>query len=366
MLAAACVCHSVSRAEETSSSESRVESNSTDVLRQSRSLFSELRGLHDSGLRFDEEAKPHRTAIPPLKSVPETVPPVPTQEQLKTASQREIAGSVRLTSGTDAEAGVITIPNILPPADIADASGGVTTTGAKKRAATGQPKKIQKWRTPDGTFWKRNLKKGTTKVQRLKTWFNRELVVEIEPTEFTTDDYYMPILLVGGSDEVEATVVSDDDDEDEDVSPLARNLTNIRPTLAYAWGDLQPTDLPPDFYARMESKPVEMVVPPRTVLQWAPTNLWYHPLYFEDVSLERYGHTHKPWIQPFVSSGKFFGQALGLPYQMTLHPPRSREFALGYYQPGEWAPKKKYQIPFNEEAAATEFLWVTGLILLIP
>ena len=51
---------------------------------------------------------------------------------------------------------------------------------------------------------------------------------------------------------------------------------------------------------------------------------------------------------------------------MTLKPPMSREFALGYYQPGEWAPKKKYQIPFNEEAAATEFLWVTGLILLIP
>ena len=102
------------------------------------------------------------------------------------------------------------------------------------------------------------------------------------------------------------------------------------------------------------------------MLQWAPTNFYHYPLYFEDPSLERYGHTYHPLIQPFASTGRFATQLVGLPYQMTLHPIASREYALGYYRPGECAPKKHYQIPFNEEATLMQVAIIAGLIIVIP
>ena len=165
----------------------------------------------------------------------------------------------------------------------------------------------------------------------------------------------MPILLVAAQEDK-----PQDPDEAEGDRLLSRRLTDIQPTLAYAWGDKDESILPNDFHKRIDNGPYERTLAPRTVLQWAPTNLWYHPLYFEDPGLERYGHTRHDWVQPFVSSGRFFGQVAALPYQMTLLPPKSAEYALGYYQPGEWAPKKRYQPPFNEEAAATQFLWLAG------
>ncbi|MCA9047574.1 MAG: hypothetical protein KDA89_02530 [Planctomycetaceae bacterium] len=184
---------------------------------------------------------------------------------------------------------------------------------------------------------------------------------------FDPDDYNMPILLVADS-EVAEPEEEDDRDEDTDKarpSVLARKLTDIKPTLSYAWGN-KPQLLPDDFFDHMDEGVYEPVVAPRTVMQWAPSNLWYYPLYFQDPGLERYGHTRHPLVQPFVSSGRFFGQVVALPYQMTLHPPHCPEYALGYYQPGEWAPQKRYTIPFNEEAATIELVWIAGLILLMP
>lgn len=344
------------------------------MLRQSRSLFHQLRAQQDSSLTFDSEGRKPRpgTTVKAAESARQPVPEIPSREEV--AAARMHVNDVLLTGGEDDAAGVVSIPSLLPTPDADSAPQGIEQTGAKKRARMGIPKKIQKWQSDDGTFWKRNLKKGTTKVQRLKTWLHREMLMEIDlhPPQYDNDDYHMPIVLVAGTqeededDEESAEAPAESGDSASELGMFDRKLTDIKPTLAYAWGDLQTDELPDDFHKRMEGRPYEKTVPPRMVLQWAPSNLWYHPLYFQDVGLERYGHTHKPWIQPFVSSTKFFGQAVGLPYQMVLHPPRSREFALGYYQPGEWAPKKHYQIPFNEEAAATEFLWITGLILLIP
>lgn len=182
-----------------------------------------------------------------------------------------------------------------------------------------------------------------------------------ESEQLDVDDYEHSVLLVGGS-----TDEGSQPGGREASALLSRKLTDIKPSLSYAWGDIDVEKLPTDFYKRMDKGEYVEIVAPRTVLQWEPTNLWYYPLYFEDVGLERYGHTRKPWVQPFVSTGRFFGQVAMLPYQMTLHSPQAKEFALGHYQPGEWAPKKKYQIPFNEEASTVEFLWITGLILLIP
>ena len=103
-----------------------------------------------------------------------------------------------------------------------------------------------------------------------------------------------------------------------------------------------------------------------TVLQWEAPNLTHLPLYFSDPALERYGHTYPFVVQPFVSAAKFGGQLLGLPYQMACDPIWCEQYALGWYRPGEVAPKLTYQIPLNAKAAAVQAGVTTGLFFLIP
>ena len=103
-----------------------------------------------------------------------------------------------------------------------------------------------------------------------------------------------------------------------------------------------------------------------TVFAWEASNLWYNPIYFEDVPLERYGHTYPCWIQPFASVGKFGVQLVGLPYQMGIDPPWKKIYPLGYYRPGECAPKLHYQIPWNTRAALIQAGVTTGMFYLIP
>jgi len=103
-----------------------------------------------------------------------------------------------------------------------------------------------------------------------------------------------------------------------------------------------------------------------SLFQWEAPDLYHNPLYFEDVGLERYGHTHHPVLQPFVSARKFSVQLLGLPYQMTIDPIRKKIYSLGWYRPGECAPHKYYQIPWNTEAAIREAVVWTSLFFIFP
>ena len=48
------------------------------------------------------------------------------------------------------------------------------------------------------------------------------------------------------------------------------------------------------------------------------------------------------------------------------NPNLSRLYALGWYRPGECAPKLHYQVPLNANAAAVQAATVTGLVFLIP
>jgi hypothetical protein len=103
-----------------------------------------------------------------------------------------------------------------------------------------------------------------------------------------------------------------------------------------------------------------------TEFAWSASNVYHNPLYFEDFALERYGHTHHPVVQPFVSIGKFTGQFIGLPYKMAIDPVWDEEYVLGWYRPGELAPHLFYQVPWNWRAAATAAGTYTGLIFLFP
>lgn len=100
--------------------------------------------------------------------------------------------------------------------------------------------------------------------------------------------------------------------------------------------------------------------------QWQASNLFHNPLYFQDVSLERYGHTYPPYIQPFVSVAKASAQFAGLPYQMAIDSMWAHQYTVGYYRPGQPAPCLTYQIPFNLHAAAAAGGVWTGLIFIFP
>jgi hypothetical protein len=99
---------------------------------------------------------------------------------------------------------------------------------------------------------------------------------------------------------------------------------------------------------------------------WDAPNLFHSPLYFEDVGLERYGHTYCEPFQSIASVSKFGVQLAGIPYQMALAPVHKREYPLGYYRPGDPAPYKCYQIPWNTEAALKAAYVYTGLSFITP
>lgn len=105
---------------------------------------------------------------------------------------------------------------------------------------------------------------------------------------------------------------------------------------------------------------------PDTMMPWLASNFYHYPLYFEDPALERYGHTHGFLVQPFASAARFSGQLVLLPYQMTIDPILKPTYTLGWYRPGDVAPKLRYQIPWNFKAAMVEAGVVTGLVFLIP
>ena len=183
------------------------------------------------------------------------------------------------------------------------------------------------------------------------------------------DFYDAAPIAVSSSSGVMQTAGQDEVVAGEDTAPASRLKTDIRtiqPTLSYAMKGIVPDQLPMDFNDRVNTQEYQPREVSPTVYQWAPTNFYHYPLYFEDPSLERYGHTYHPIVQPFASTGLFATQLVGLPYQMALHPIHSKQYALGYYRPGEYAPKKHYQIPFNEEATIVEVATVVGLFLIIP
>ena len=105
---------------------------------------------------------------------------------------------------------------------------------------------------------------------------------------------------------------------------------------------------------------------PAVVMPWDAPNYFHYPLYFEDPALERYGHTQHPLVQPIASIGRFGVQLLSMPYQMTIDPPCREVYSLGWYRPGECAPKLHYQIPLDAKAAVVQVATVTGLVFLVP
>jgi len=99
---------------------------------------------------------------------------------------------------------------------------------------------------------------------------------------------------------------------------------------------------------------------------WNAPEIWYHPLYFDDVQLERYGQTPCPRLQPFLSAAHFFGTVPILPYKMGIDPPCGYVTNLGYYRPGSPTPCIGRRLPLEADAAFYETSTALGLIFLLP
>ena len=99
---------------------------------------------------------------------------------------------------------------------------------------------------------------------------------------------------------------------------------------------------------------------------WKASALCHKPLYFEQVSMERYGHSWGPMLDPVVSVGHFFGCVPLLPYKMGMDPVTECQYSLGYYRPGNCAPYMIEPFPVSPRGAAAEAGFVLGAIYTIP
>ncbi|HEY1066765.1 MAG TPA: hypothetical protein VGE52_11670, partial [Pirellulales bacterium] len=100
--------------------------------------------------------------------------------------------------------------------------------------------------------------------------------------------------------------------------------------------------------------------------EWKASALCHKPLRFEEVALERYGHSRFPILQPAISGAFFLGSIPMLPYNVGLERPGECMYALGYYRPGSCAPYLRYRLPITARAVAFEAVAVVGLAALLP
>ncbi|MFV2067538.1 MAG: hypothetical protein ACC645_11205, partial [Pirellulales bacterium] len=105
---------------------------------------------------------------------------------------------------------------------------------------------------------------------------------------------------------------------------------------------------------------------PETTYTWKAAALCHKPLYFQELALERYGHSLGPFLQPVYSGAHFFAMLPILPYQMGLRPPKECVYALGHYRPGSCAPYLIKPIPLSVRAGLVQAGATVGLSALVP
>ncbi|MDR0392210.1 MAG: hypothetical protein LBH59_09915 [Planctomycetaceae bacterium] len=104
----------------------------------------------------------------------------------------------------------------------------------------------------------------------------------------------------------------------------------------------------------------------QTCFQWKASAVCTKGAYFENVQLERYGHSSCPELEPIISGVKFFTTIPILPYKAGLTPPDECVYTLGHYRVGNCAPHTLDPLPISVRAILFEGAAVAGAIALIP
>jgi hypothetical protein len=103
-----------------------------------------------------------------------------------------------------------------------------------------------------------------------------------------------------------------------------------------------------------------------TMMTWKAAGYCHKPLYFEDWTLERYGHSHGPLADPFFSAAHFFVTLPVLPYKMGVELPWECVYPVGYYRPGSCAPWTIPAVPISCRGFAVQAATVTGIVFALP
>lgn len=128
--------------------------------------------------------------------------------------------------------------------------------------------------------------------------------------------------------------------------------------ISKAWGLPRECRIAQVSYAPRNWMPMKM--------SWKASNLCHNPLYFEELQLERYGHSAGPFKQPVISTAHFFFNIAVMPYKMGIHPPSECQYALGYYRPGSCAPYLLPPIPISLRGAISEAAVIASGFAIIP
>jgi hypothetical protein len=128
--------------------------------------------------------------------------------------------------------------------------------------------------------------------------------------------------------------------------------------LAAWWNVPTECTMGEDVFAGRHWQPITMT--------WKATGACHKPLYFEEVQLERYGHTAGPIRQPILSGAHFFANLVTLPYQAGINPPWECRYALGYYRPGSCAPWLVPPVPLSVRGGLWQAGVMVGGVFLIP
>jgi hypothetical protein len=89
-------------------------------------------------------------------------------------------------------------------------------------------------------------------------------------------------------------------------------------------------------------------------------NVHYHPLYFEQIALERYGQHFGNMFAPWIAHALFFADAALLPYSLGKSPPWHCHSDICLYEPGDVIPFRLY-LPVADKKGA--FLQATAIAL---
>lgn len=142
----------------------------------------------------------------------------------------------------------------------------------------------------------------------------------------------------------------------------ARDITTIYPGIGVEGeGGVKPVegrDVPCECKMPKETYIARAFSP--TTMTWKASATCHKPLYFEDVQLERYGHSWNPVVQPFMSAAHFFVSVPLLPYNMGVEPPGECIYTLGYYRPGNCAPYMLEPFPLSVRGAVFEAIGAAG------
>ncbi|MDR1486218.1 MAG: hypothetical protein LBT09_15555 [Planctomycetaceae bacterium] len=104
----------------------------------------------------------------------------------------------------------------------------------------------------------------------------------------------------------------------------------------------------------------------QTCFQWKASAVCTKGAYFENVQLERYGHSVCPLLEPVISGVKFFTTIPILPYKAGLTPPNECVYTLGHYRVGNCAPHTLDPLPISVRAILFEGAAVAGAVAIIP